>query len=50
MYKTKIPSNIGFWVEEGLSIKAEFVGKIDTLDKKLVEKRFLGIKMLGKEA
>ena len=39
-----------FWVRKRLSVEAAFLGEIDTLDKKIVERRFLGKGLPDKKA
>ena len=48
--KEKFLSDMGFWVREGLLVKVAFVGKMGTLDKEVVERRFSDKGVLGKEA
>ena len=48
--KEEFPSDMGFWVREGLSLEVVFVEKMGTSDKdEVVERRFSGRKMPDKE-
>lgn len=48
--KEEFLSNMRFWVEDRLLVEAAFIGEIGTLDEEVVERRFLGKRVPGKEA